>query len=108
MDRVINKFVNGLEALCLKEKIEKIYLFGSRAKGTERPDSDYDLLLVMRGKENVNQALREKMYDLAMDVLLETGRLISLKILKKEDYERLCSLETPFIENVLKEGMRIG
>lgn len=26
---------------------EAVYLFGSRARGTQRPDSDYDLLLIM-------------------------------------------------------------
>lgn len=108
MDEVIDKFIMGLEELHLREKIEKIYLFGSRAKGVERPDSDYDLLLVIKNTEDVNRVLREKLYDLVMDVLLETGRLISLKIFKKEKFEDLCSLETPFIENVLKEGVKVG
>lgn len=108
MDKVIDKFIKGLEELCLREKIERIYLFGSRAKGTERPDSDYDLLLVIKDTEDVNKNLRESLYDLVMDVLLDTGRLISLKIFKKEKFEKLCGLETPFIENVLKEGIKIG
>jgi predicted nucleotidyltransferase len=29
----------------------RIYLFGSRAKGNERPDSDYDLLLVVKSSD---------------------------------------------------------
>ena len=30
---------------------ERIYLFGSRARGEERPDSDYDLMVVVPGSE---------------------------------------------------------
>lgn len=65
-------------------------------------------LKMIKDRENVNQNLRKKLYNLVMDVLLDTGRLISLKIFKKEEFERFCKLETPFVENVLKEGIKIG
>jgi len=33
----------------------KIYLFGSRARGTARPDSDVDLLVIYDGQESVRE-----------------------------------------------------
>ncbi len=89
-----------------REKIKKIYLFGSRARGTHRPDSDYDLLLVV--EEGFSIADREQLYDSVMDVLLETGRLISLKIFKESLFKKLTAIPTPFMGHVLNEGVLLG
>lgn len=86
-----------------KKEIISIYLFGSRARQTYRPDSDYDLLIVAEDK-----AIKDKLYELAVDIFCKTGADISLKIFKKDDFERLKFLSTPFIESVLKEGERIA
>jgi len=102
-DRVIAKFIR--DSKDLKERIEEIYLFGSRAKGEERPDSDYDLLIIVNWPD---KEFREKVYEIVLDVLLETGKLLSLKILSSEEFRKLSRLQTPFIENVLKEGIKIG
>ena len=104
-DYVLTKFLKGLKPF-EEDKIKKIYLFGSRARGTERPDSDYDLLLVVR--QDFSLADKDKLYERVMDTLLETGRLVSLKIFKEKEFKRLCDLETPFTRTVLKEGIEIG
>lgn len=104
-DEVIEKFIAGIERAGLTNKIEKMYLFGSRARGDERPDSDYDILIVTN---HPNREFRSKIYDVVIDVLLETQRDISLKIRKTEEYKRLCRMRTPFMQNVLREGIRIG
>lgn len=118
MDPVIERFIEGLEKLNLREKIEEMYLFGSRARGTEMPDSDYDLLIVVNGNSKTNKRsgaiyctnkeFREKIYDLVVEIFLETGKDISLKIFKNEEFKRVCKMETPFTQNVLKEGIKIG
>ncbi len=38
------------EAGKLGVEVEKIILFGSRARGEARPDSDYDILVVVKGE----------------------------------------------------------
>lgn len=40
LERLLQRIVPALQP-------EAVYLFGSRARGTNRPDSDYDLLVVM-------------------------------------------------------------
>lgn len=108
MDIVLDRFIKGLEDLKLRDKIEEIYLFGSRAKKRERSDSDYDLLLITKGVSKANREFREKIYDIAIDILLDLGRSISLKVFKKEEFQRLCCMRTPFTQNILREGIRIG
>ena len=56
---------------------EKIYLFGSRARGDNHPDSDVDLLIVMpiKGKRKENRiAMRIALQDvrIAKDIVLVT------------------------------------
>ncbi|HAH20700.1 MAG: hypothetical protein A2Y00_06525 [Omnitrophica WOR_2 bacterium GWF2_43_52] len=104
-DGVIQRFRQGLKAKRMDKKIEKIYLFGSRTKGTERPDSDYDVLIVA---PSPNQEFRSNIYDIVVDILLTTGREVSLKIFKTEEFKRLKGMQTPFMQNVLREGIKIG
>ena len=90
----------------LKKRLKAVYLFGSRARGDERPDSDYDLLVVT--SKDFSLSDKGKLYDRVVDLLLETGSLISLKIFKEKEFQRLSDLKTPFVQRVLQEGIRVG
>jgi predicted nucleotidyltransferase len=48
------------------EKVDpvEIYLFGSRARGDARPDSDYDLMIVVRDDFPADQATPSKAFEL--------------------------------------------
>ncbi len=102
-DPVIKRFLFVISPLM--EKIKVLYLFGSRCRDEWRPDSDYDILIVLEKKD---KELISMLYDIVMDILLDTGRLISLKIFTEDEFNRLRSIPTPFMENVLKEGIRLG
>ena len=47
-DPVLTKFRAALGAL-YGERIERVVLYGSRARGDARPDSDYDVALFLKG-----------------------------------------------------------
>jgi predicted nucleotidyltransferase len=47
---------------------EAIYLFGSRAKGAQRADSDYDLLVVVPDESPSERLAPSRTYDLARAV----------------------------------------
>jgi predicted nucleotidyltransferase len=102
-DVIIDKFLSKTHDLA--RKLKAVYLFGSRARGDDKPYSDYDLLVVM---ETRDEGLVDKLYDAVVAVLLETGKVISLKIFCEADFKRLSSIPTPFMARVLKEGIKIG
>lgn len=52
-------------------------LFGSRARGTHRSDSDADVAVLLRGEAKRALPVTLSMADAAFDVLLETGINIS-------------------------------
>jgi uncharacterized protein len=58
------------------DRIHGITLFGSVARGTERPDSDIDLLVVV---DEEDFRLRRELIGMAFDMLLETGEDISVR-----------------------------
>jgi predicted nucleotidyltransferase len=101
-DPVVKRFLVLISPLM--ENIKEIYLFGSRCRDDWSPDSDYDVLLVVSRKE---RRWMSRLYDAVMDVLLDTGRLISLKVFTLSEFQRLKAIPTPFIHQVMKEGIRL-
>src|SRR6476646_3709700 len=64
-------------------RLQGLYLFGSRARGEHRPDSDYDIAVVL---DTIDYKWDEvnALADIAFDLLLETGHFISLKPMTRE------------------------
>lgn len=84
------------------EKIERIILFGSVARGEAKGDSDIDILIVTK-KEDFR--LRHVLIGIAFDILLETGENISVKALSKDEFERHKNFS--FLKNVISEGVKV-
>jgi predicted nucleotidyltransferase len=87
------------------DKIEKIILFGSVARGDCTEESDVDVLVNWNGKTLEGWDCLE---EIATDVLIEHGVLISLKIITPRDYDTMKELRMPFIENIEQEGVILG
>ena len=102
-DVVIQDFLSRIAAV--RPCIQELILFGSRARGTHRTDSDYDILVVVSHRD---RALKDALYEAVMDVLLTHGRLVSLKIFPEQEVARLRALRTPFMTQVMEEGIRLG
>ena len=102
-DAVLESFLQGIQ----KEhpRIRAVYLFGSRARGDARADSDYDLLIVTDKKDPL---LKDRIYDVATDVSLQAHQDLSLKVFPSEEFERLKAIPSRFIRQVLKEGIKLG
>ncbi len=102
-DAILTDFLT--KVVPLRPRISRLLLFGSRVRKDFTPDSDYDLLVVVLEKST---DLVDALYDAVVDILLEHGRLISLKVFSQEDFHRLSSIPTPFMERVLAEGVPLG
>ena len=60
----------------LPESVIATLLFGSRARGQQRPDSDADVALLLDGEHVSRVDVALHLADIAFDVMLETGILI--------------------------------
>ena len=103
IDAVLKEFLEQIKPV--RSQIQGLTLFGSRARGDHRSDSDYDLLVLVEKKED---HLIDSLYEAVMNVLLSHSRLISLKVFEEKEFARLQALHTPFVERVINEGVPIG
>ena len=88
-------------ARLLGDQIEAMLLYGSRARGVHRPDSDIDVLVVVRDLVDYG-ALIERTSDVVSTLSLENDVVISRAFVSKERFERE---QSPFLLNVRREGI---
>ena len=83
-------------AIIVKEyKPEKIILFGSRAKGDSRPDSDYDFIIVKKTEERwIRRSLSIPDVDIKADFFVYTP----------EEFEQMKD-SSIFMVNALKNSI---
>lgn len=83
-------------------------VYGSRARGTHRPDSDVDVAVLLRGEHQRFMAAKLDMADVAFDVLLETGVLISPLPIWLDEWEHPDTYSNPaLLRNIDREGIRL-
>ena len=102
-DPVIDEFLAQIAPI--RDRVRRLILFGSRARGDHKPYSDYDILVVLPEKD---RQVVDALYDATMEVLFRTHRLVSLKIYREADLARFSAMPTPFLRNVLREGVALG
>jgi predicted nucleotidyltransferase len=84
------------------ERIKKVILYGSCARGEATKDSDIDVLVLV--DESLNPfEVRESLSDLLFDILLDEGELVSVVAMPERLFE---SYDSPFVLNVRKEGVK--
>lgn len=88
-----------------KDPSAEAYLFGSRARGDNRPDSDWDLLILVDDHEVTND-IEDKFRDGLYDLELESGQIISSYIYSKH-YWKDKLVFSPLYRIVIDEGISL-
>lgn len=84
------------------------YLFGSRARGDFRPDSDADVALLLLGPQGAFLDTKLDLADIAYDVLLETGiRIQPLPVWEAEWAHPETYSNPGLLGNISREGIRL-
>jgi predicted nucleotidyltransferase len=91
----------------VKEKAPRaeVYLYGSRARGTSTPESDWDILILLKRIKITDKEEKEITYPL-YDLEIDTGEVISPMIYTEEEWNNKYSV-TPFYHNVMRERQQI-
>ncbi len=84
-------------------QLKAVYLYGSYARGDARPDSDIDVLMVLKGKFNYIEMLKRS-DDFAATFSLENDVVISRAFVSAKEYKEK---QTPFLINVRREGVAV-
>lgn len=83
-------------------------VYGSRARGTHRPDSDVDVAVLLRGEHRRLLETKLDMADTAFDVMLDTGLLVSPLPVWLDVWEHPERHANPaLLHNIEREGVRL-
>ncbi|RLD10917.1 MAG: nucleotidyltransferase domain-containing protein [Chlamydiae bacterium] len=85
------------------EPSAEIILYGSRARGDETNDSDWDILVLASKKNEKN--LFDSIFDLLYELELKYNAVISLIVKKRGEWNELKL--SPFYKNVMKDGLKL-
>lgn len=95
---IAKKFADSINS----DKIKKIILFGSVARGDDTEDSDIDILIIT----NYGDEIHSKISNEVTDIILDKGELISAHVMTEEHFNKIKPYS--FIKNVEKDGVVIG
>jgi len=98
-DPILRRFRAALD-LMYGERIERVVLFGSRARGDAREDSDYDVAVFLRDMAD-RFAEMDRLADLGTNILNETGEFIHAMPYRAGSYDE----RTPLMLAVRSEGV---
>jgi predicted nucleotidyltransferase len=89
-DSLLKRFRAALDEM-YGRRLECVVLFGSRARGDAREDSDYDVAVFLRDMADRWQEL-DRLADLSTEILDETGEFIHAIPYRAGSYEDRTSL----------------
>ena len=98
---ILHRLKGELERL-YGDRLERVLLFGSRARGDARPDSDWDVAVFLRGYQG-NWEEVSRLSDLGFDLMMETGIGLSLKLFAPGELTE----RTLFMHNLRRDGIEL-
>lgn len=99
----VQNFIKSVQEL-LGDRLKKIILYGSYARGDYKNNSDVDIMILTDLNEIEIEEYRDKISDIAYDIELDTGIMLSPVLKNIEKYNSRIDV-VPFYKNIEKEGV---
>lgn len=96
---ILARFRSALDAL-YGERLERVVLYGSRARGDAGPDSDYDVAVFLRGLSDRWDEI-DRIIEIETEILGETGTVINALPFPAGAYRE----RTPLMHEIRLEGL---
>ena len=101
VDPIMRRFRAALEE-AYGYRIERVVLFGSRARGDAGPESDYDLAVFLKHIDN-RRAEANRLADLRVRFIDDTGAFIDAKAFRAEEYSK----RSPLMHEIRRDGITL-
>ena len=96
---------NITKAIHRQDPTAQAFLFGSRARGDNKPDSDWDILILINN-QTVTSEIEDRFRDVLYNIELESGQIISTFIYPKSFWNNILKY-SPLYKAVKKEGLKL-
>jgi predicted nucleotidyltransferase len=106
MDPKVKRLVEQVKAFLHEkygERIKRVILYGSHARGEATEDSDVDVLVLSDPSLKPSE-VRKSLSDLLFDMLMDEGELVSVIVIPEDFFE---DHNLPFMLNVRQEGVAV-
>ena len=102
---ILEEFIEGVKNI-LGNRMKKIILYGSYARGDFKKDSDIDLMILTDLKDDEISEYRDKIWELAYNIEFDNNFDIALSpLIKNVDKFNYWLEALPFYINVQNEGV---
>jgi uncharacterized protein len=98
-DPILKRFRAALDEL-YGDRIERVVLYGSRARGDHHEDSDYDVAVFLHDLSDWRDE-RRRIAEIETRLLYDTGALINAQVFPAKAYER----RTGFMHEIRLDGV---
>ena len=102
LQHILEQFRRGLEGI-YGSRLAEVVLFGSQARDEAWPDSDIDVLVVLKGPVDPSLEI-PRVSPLASGLSLRHDVVISCVYVSEEDFH---AEESPLLLNVRREGVTV-
>ena len=100
VDPIMRRFRAALDE-AYGDRIERVVLFGSRARGDARPDSDYDVAVFLKDMKEFGREVRV-VAAIGSDILRDEGAVINAMPMPEGSYRD----RTGFMGEIRRDGNR--
>ena len=98
-DPVLRRFRAAVQEI-YGDRVERIVLYGSRARGDARPDSDYDIAVFLKDPGTFSDEI-DRLADIETDILYKSGAVINAMPYPAGAYHEQRSL----MREIRREGL---
>jgi uncharacterized protein len=102
LDTILREFRDGLERI-YGSRLVRVVLFGSQARDEAEPDSDIDVMVVLRGPVNPHDEIR-RLSVFRAELCLKYDVVASCVYVSEAEYRQDG---TPLMLNVRREGVPV-
>ena len=91
----------------LGERLVRVVLYGSYARGDYDNQSDIDIAAIVKGSRLDLQNKLKAVWDISADIGLENDVVVSPTVIPYDEFEEYKE-KLPYYRNIAREGMQIG
>lgn len=87
-------------------KLNKIFLYGSCARGDDTPESDVDIMIVLDCDFKEVRGFRDKAAEISSNIGLSDDVVLSILLRDRQHFEKNIDF-LPFYKNIVREGVKV-